>query len=145
MGIFVWFPYESISPRDCNLVNTLDIVDSYLIEEGFYRGAEFFCGGCRPDRPAPHCLSCFSLPAPGRHEYLLTGIEPGEPGPTATFGPSTHCRFQRGIRQTWELRAEIQSEGNHKELALTVASVPSLARHESPLPNEMNSIHFPTR
>jgi hypothetical protein len=36
-----------------------------LSDRGWFPpGYPVFCGGCRPGRRAPHCLSCFSLPAP---------------------------------------------------------------------------------
>jgi hypothetical protein len=145
MGIFVWFPYESTSPQDCNLVNTLDIVGSYPIEESFNRSPEFFVAVA--GLAGGHHIASRAFPSPrqaGMSIYLLKLNQANQAQ-----------RLHSGLPRTVASKGAFDKPGNYarqsnrreiiKSWHLTAASVPRLARHESPLPNEMNSIHFATR
>ena len=77
MGIFVWFPYESTSPQDCNSVITPAIVGSDLIEESFNRSPEFFVAVA--GLAGGHHIASRALPSPrqaGMSIYLLE-LNPG--------------------------------------------------------------------
>jgi hypothetical protein len=71
MGISAWFPYESTSPRDSNLVITPAIVGSYLIKEGFHRCAEFFVTVA--GLAGRHHIASHAFPSPSQWHHMIHG------------------------------------------------------------------------